>query len=251
MAIKISDMEPYGKSISDNDMFEMVAQNELKSYRVSAQNIADYCKLVNNGAFRGLTKKALDEFTYADTGVWLWTGDDSQAPVAGMTEGFVEVLSYYKPGDETVTNLSFIQRFSAGSLVYQRLYSAGKWPPTWSSLTNRNGNRIEYGVAPASGDSGTHVNFSPAFKSEPAVSLTVVGSKTNYVYQPQLLSVTSQGFDFIIYRSSIVSVKTEEKTTTTESGSTKTTETTYISERGQWEVATDVGVNWIATLEEG
>lgn len=248
MAIKISDMEPYGKSISDNDMFEMVAQNELKSYRVSAQNIAEYCKLLNNGGFRGLTSKELSDFAITDCGSWLWSGS-SPFTYPEIKSGYVEIISYIKPDSEGGATAAFIQRLSAGEFVYQRIHTTNGWSD-WGSLTNRNGNRIVYGVAQAQNESN-HVSFSPTFNGNPSVILTVIGSKTDYVYQPQLLAVTTEGFDFIVYRSSKATVVTTETTTTTESGSTKTTKTEYTSERGQWEVATDVSVNWIATREEG
>ena len=248
MAIRISDLDPLGSGLKKNDKFEVTKTDEGKSYSCTPEDILNYCKNTTNGAFRGNTTESLANMTADYIGVWQWSGSDGPN---NISIGIVEVISQYSK-DDTNGAPDIIQRFTSGHEVYQRMMMDGGSWSAWASLTNKNGCAIKYGV---SSDATTLYGGTQehpfTFASTPSVICIPLNTSAEaYANIINVTAVSPSEFTVVRYRSSLTSVVTKEITTVTETNSSKTTNTTVETTRGEWE-AGDFSFYWIALLEEG
>lgn len=256
MGVRISDMEHLSASLVDEDLFEICRYNEKKTYNVSAQQIAEYCKTLNNGGFKGTTKSAginsLDDVDQTMAGVYYWNGD---APISGMpTSGMLEVFTYIKPKSSEREEVTVVERLTSANQVYTRSRTAQFGWSSWGVLTNVNGNKILSGRT-----SNGSVNFNavlgrtaldgPFFDRTPVVTITPLNGSADMVHVANLITTDNTGFSVARFKSSMATVITNTTATknTDGSGNTKEETTTKI-ERGAWELA-DFEYSWIATVD--
>lgn len=225
-------------ALSKLDMFEVVKKSELKSYSVTANDIANFVKNISNGGFKGSTTKSLDEFTIYDVGMWWWV--NGTANPTGLTSGVVEIIAAAGPDDDNI-EATFIQRLSFAEKVYQRMYVNGAFSG-WGSLSNKNGAKIEYGVSSAAA-----VVFSNPFSAAPAVIAVPANSASDKVYIINVQSVSATGFTVQKLYSDLTAVTTTVTEVT--DGTTTTTRTEQI--RGAWTAANDAPFYWIALSDVG
>lgn len=261
MALRISDLDTR-TSLSKNDWFEVEGYSDRASGKVSGAQIAALCKTQNNGGFYGRTTKSLDEFTYADTGVYWWEGTPA---LSGMpSTGILEIISSAAVDDTLSANETptFIQRLTNGANVYTRMVSGSVTSP-WGILKNVNGNKILSGVsADGSVNFNTIANTTasnPFFNQTPVLTITPFNSNPNSVVCiANIQSIDQNGFSVARFQSSTQAVieDVEENTTVEEYESqgsvpkhTKTTTTKSTQPtRGAWE-AGDFPYYWIATVD--
>lgn len=229
---RISQLDPLA-GLSKLDMFEVTQRATNKSCSITAQEMGNYFKTLQNGAFRGSTTKALDDFTVEDVGVWYWTGDGG---VTGLGYGIVEIISPAGSDDDNL-DAKYIQKLTCNNRVYQRMYN-DRWS-NWAALTNRNGAIIEYGIS-----SDSTVTFpQDRFNDVPTVICVPLNDNYGtYIYSVNLTSVTRGSFTVQKKKSSLIAVV--EQTVETETETTKTTTTTVT--QGAWEDASDMSFYWIA-----
>ena len=229
---RISQLDPL-TGLSNLDMFEVTQRANNKSCSITAQEMSNYFKTLQNGSFKGTTEKSLDSFTLSDVGVWYWTGDGG---ATGLSYGIVEIIGYQEtdsnPGDD-----KYIQKITCKDRVYQRMKD-GSWS-NWAALTNRNGAIIEYGVS-----SDTTVTFPVGrFTSVPTViCIPLNDGPSSYVYTVNLTAVSNTQFSVQKKKSSLVAVV--EQTVVTETETTKKTTTTVT--QGAWEAADNMSFYWLA-----
>ena len=208
MAVRISDLEAMAVgAITKNDVFEIEQSTQRKSYKVSAQAIAEFCKTVNNGGYKGESTKSLDEFDHKDAGVYWWHGTP---PLSGMAaQGVLEIISATPP-DETPTEAPMIiERFTNGNDIWTRCGCADNWS-IWSVLANKNGCVIDCGNS-ADMSEGV-VKFHMTFSQAPVVTATPkVSGTANNIYLINVTNVTRTGFSVLRYALR----KTESKQVTT------------------------------------
>lgn len=252
MAVRISDLEPMGVgSIVKDDIFEIENWAQRKSYRVSAQAIAEFCKTVNNGAYKGASTKSLDEFSYLDAGVYWWTG---AAPVGGMScSGVLEVISATPPTANVVEQPYVIERLISGKDIWMRSgYPSGSsqsWS-SWAALANKNGCAIFTGRT-----TDTSVTFPAAFKSTPVITCTPCGTSNQQLHFVCLNTYNTTGFTVLKYVIAKDETKQTETTEYTEDPVTQqhtvnkvTVETTAAA----WTTEnSDFEYHWIAICENG
>lgn len=254
MGVRISDMDRFSGIMDDADLMEMTRINEKKTYAVSAQVMAEYFKSQNNGGFRGSTDKSLDAFTYADTGVYYWSGDPAKS---GMpAQGLLEVFCPVKPSASNYTNVFLTQRLTFGNEVYTRSSNSGdgkNWSD-WSVLSNKNGAIVFSGNS-----TDSSINFktevggerTPFTKIPTVVVTPVAGSGCVNIINVGV--VDQNGFTVVRYTSALEAVETTttgEETKTESSGSTTThTTNTTKTTRGAWTEA-DFAYQWIA-IQDG
>lgn len=271
MAVRISDMNPR-ESLNGSDLFEICHiavepgdTESLKSFRVTADTIAQYCKKLNNGGFNGQIEGSLDEITYEHAGVWFWS--NSEAPLKGMpTTGILEVLTYYDPKNNPQAGKpTVIERLTSGNEVYCRTWTATvQWSP-WAVLKNANGNVILSGIT-----SENHINFNEVvgmvagssdhfFSKTPAVTITPINPDSgNVVYIANLITVEQSQFTVARFacptgRSSVKvhsEVHNTYNTTGEQTSSIKDSVETKeeISDFSGWSDA-DFSYYWIATVD--
>ena len=233
---RISQLDPLA-GLSKLDLFEVTQRSTNKSCSITAQEMGNYFKTLQNGAFRGSTSKSLDDFTLSDVGVWYWTGNDQ---TVGLSYGIVEIISS-APSDDDDSDARFIQRITCGNRVYQRMFN--ETYSVWAALTNRNGAIIEYGVS-----SDATVTFpQDRFNDVPTVICIPLNTDPSQkVYTINLTSVTRGSFSVQRLESDLVSVVEETTETTTESGGTTTKTTRTEVTRGAWTAADSLSYYWIA-----
>ena len=255
MAVRISDLDAIGVGqIAKGDMLEIERLADRKSYRASAQAIGEFCKSLNNGGFKGSTTKSLDEFTYADAGVYWWSGT---APLVGIaSSGVLEILSATPPDETPTETPSIVERLISGKNVWQRMGYANNWS-SWAALTNQNGNSIFCGKENAD---VTSVTFPATFSQAPAVICTpVTGNDNSGFYVINVENITRTGFTVRKYKLNFLTpatvTSTETNNTYTTAGSdqklaTSNSETTVTVSNNSW-TKDDVNVafSWIATVE--
>lgn len=225
--------------LSKLDLFEVTKNSELKSYSVTANDIANFVKNISNGGFKGSTTKGLDEFTIYDVGMWWWV--NGSANPTGLNSGVVEIIAAAGPDDDNI-EATFIQRLSFAEKVYQRMYVNGAYSG-WGSLSNKNGAKIEYGVS-----TSTAVSFSNPFTSAPAVVAVPFNNATmSRILVINVTTVSSTGFE-VQKLSSDLDVVTTTVTEVTD-GNRTTTRTEQI--RGAWTAANDIPFYWIALSDVG
>lgn len=269
MAMRISDLDTRA-NFTKNDWFEVEGYNDRTSGKVSGAQIANLCKSLNNGGFYGRETKSLDEFTYADAGVYYWEGTPA---ISGMpAAGILEIICSAAVDDTLSANETptFIQRLTNGDEVFTRTVS-GASRSSWGVLKNKNGNTILSGIS-----SDGSVNFNeitgrsssnPFFSQAPVVTVTPINNDvSNYVYIANVQTINTSSFSVARFKSAIQEVvqntteSTIETTETKENGSnnsdpvskvvtnhtdhTVTTQTT----RGAWETA-DFAYYWVATVD--
>lgn len=256
MALRISDLEAMGVgSIVKDDVFEIENWAQRKSFRVSAQAIAEFCKTVNNGAYKGSTTTSLDEFTYQNAGVYFWSGT---APLVGMaTSGILEILSSTPPSESPTEAPIVLERLISGNNIWCRSGYPGNWS-TWATLTNKNGNKIFSGK-----DNTATVTFPAAFDTAPVVVCTPLNTPSNTeFYVMNVVNVTRTGFDVARFSLNMNTPKTVETTTNTyttsgnEEHMSHSTQTVEVSnnawsvvEGGQNASGTQFYYSWIATTD--
>lgn len=209
MAVRISDLEALGVgSILKEDVFEIEKWSERKSYRVTAQAVAEFCKSVNNGGYKGKSTKSLDEFTYQDAGVYFWTGT---APLVGMaSSGVLEIMSATPPSENPTETPAVLERLISGNNVWCRMGYPNNWS-TWATLTNKNGNKIFSGR-----DNTTTVTFPAAFDQPPVVICTPINTPSNNeFYAMNVMNVTRTGFEVARFSLSLLNPKEKTETTNT------------------------------------
>lgn len=258
MGVRISDMDRFSGLMDDADLMEMTRYSEQKSYSISAQMMAEYFKSQNNGGFKGaITDKSLNDFTYADVGVYWWSGDPG---VVGMPQrGLLEVFGSIKPSTTNVQETKIVQRLTYGDEVYVRMSSdglGGGWS-SWGVLKNANGAIMFSGTSTEAEVKFTDVlggTTSPfAGKSSvPRIILTPCYSD-GAVNVINLQEASATGFKVVRFRSSLVAVvenTTADETVTQGAGGTSTTHKVTTNEvtRGAWEEGT-FAYNWIAILD--
>lgn len=261
MALRLSDLETR-PTLTKEDWFEVEGYQDHASGKVSGAQIANLCKNLSNGGFYGVVSKSLDEFTYADAGVYFWEGTP---PISGMpTMGILEIICSrgVEASDQNSETPTFIQRLTNGAEVYTRTIS-GSSMSEWGVLRNKNGNKILSGVS-----SDANVNFNsltgrsasnPFFNQTPVVTITPYNANpSNYVYIANLQSIDQNGFSVARFQSAMQAVMEEttdhdESTVTDDSEAhTKTTVsnktvTTTVT-RGAWE-AGSFPYYWTATVD--
>ena len=282
MAKAISDLDALSAAIQDADMFEMQRQQDFRSYRCSAANLATYIGTQSNGAFRGVIT-SLDGLTNEHVGVWLYNPGQASSIAGFPNGGILEVIGFNKY-DSTNTGVTrdIVEILHAVDGPYVRYVPvnnpaasvAGDWYP----LANKNGNCIQYGET----DQMT-VTFDKQFRVKPAVTITpYITTPDPCVILPMLVNVSTTGFTVIFYKSDVVASQeitvseestvngsntisaskqypqTNSQSETTQNGNSsteetgskvvKTTESTKI--RGAWEVVDSVTYQWVATAED-
>lgn len=233
---RISQLDPL-TGLSHLDMFEVTQRANNKSCSITAQEMGNYFKTLQNGGFRGSTSKSLNDFTMADVGVWHWTGTDNVLP---LTEAIIEIVGYVVP-DSDASDDRFLMKVSYQEYVYQRGFN-GQWSE-WSDLRNRNGCRIEYGHT-----TDTHVSWTEPFRSVPAViAVPLNQASSGFACFVNVYNVSVNGFDAFKFKSNLTAEAGSETTTVQEDGSgTKTTRTTTDVTRGAWEADDGIDFYWIA-----
>lgn len=233
---RISQLDPL-TSLSKLDMFEVTQRANNKSCSITAQEMGNYFKTLQNGGFKGSTTKSLNDFTLADVGVWHWTGSDNTLP---LTEAIIEIVGYYAPDDDASDD-RFIMKASYQQYVYQRGYN-GNWSE-WTDMRNVNGCRIEYGYS-----TDTHVTWTNPFRDVPAViCIPKNGANSGFACFVNVSDVSVNGFDVFKFKSNLTAEAGSETTTVNEDGSgTKTTTTTTDVTRGAWQADDGIGFYWIA-----
>ena len=282
MAKAISDLDALSAAIQDADMFEMQRQQDFRSYRCSAANLATYVGTQSNGAFRGVIT-SLDGLTNEHVGVWLYNPGQASSIAGFPNGGILEVIGFNKY-DSTNTGVTrdIVEILHAVDGPYVRYVPvnnpaasvAGDWYP----LANKNGNCIQYGET----DQMT-VTFDKQFRVKPTVTITpYITTPDPCVILPMLVNVSTTGFTVIFYKSDVVAAQeitvseestvngsnttsaskqypqTNSQSETTQNGNSsteetgskvvKTTESTKI--RGAWEVVDSVTYQWVATAED-
>lgn len=252
MGVRISDMDPFGGMMNDNDLFEMTRTDERKTYSISAQLIAEYCKTLNNGGYKGATDKSLDEFTQDDTGVYYWSGE---APIVGMpSNGLLEVVGYVKPATGTSREkTTVVERLTAANQVYTRSFSAQHGWSSWAVLSNVNGNRILSGTTKEGSINfnsvlGRTSSDGPYFDKRPNVVLTPINTSKSKVCIINLATIDNTGFTVLRFSSDVVDVQVKTETTKTTETSKTTETTTTATTRGAW-VEGDFEYMYVATLD--
>lgn len=241
MGVRITQMDPLQGSLDKHDLFEMARPNGTTggtTYSVTAEQVADYYKRKNNGAYLGTSDKAMDDFTYSDAGVYYWAGTP---PLSGMpSAGLLEIMTYVPPEDVSGEAPFIIQRFSAGGESFIRSKLGAMWS-SWGVLANKNGNVIFSGTA-----TETQVTFPIAFEKPPVVTVTPVNSGGTAVYVINLQTVTNTGFSVWRFSSDLTAVVTEVEETQDGNKTTERTETT----RGAWaNENVSFPFHWIATVD--
>lgn len=243
MGIKISQMD----LVSALDKFDRFvisrgSGNVNANFAVTAQQVGAYVKTLNNGSFYGSTDKGLDEFTYADTGVYYWQGTPylTGMPSAAM----LEVISYVAPDEASGEEPTIFERLTAGKECFIRSKMGGMWS-SWGVLTNKNGNVIFSGTA-----SSDEVVFPIPFEVAPVVTVTPInGDPNNYVNVINLTQVNTNKFNVARYQCSLGNYVETETVQTTEQNGTTTTKTNTRQLTGyQWSVGT-FGYYWVAMLD--
>lgn len=269
MALRISDLP--GGSLTKKDYLEIESYSGRVSYKITAEQMAQLCKLLNNGGFRGQeTSKSLDDFTWMDAGVYWWEGT---APISGMpSTGILEIITTAEP-DETLPSQQFIQRLTNGDSVYTRMVD-GTIRSAWGVLKNNNGNKILSGVS-----SDASVNFNtitgrtasnPFFNQAPVVTVTPINSDPSFVGLVQVTDVDQSHFSVSRYtcttRKPTTTTTTREQSSVTvvsdgagndKSNTTVTEKTEGLVEAfGGWEAVTGsendantFSYYWIATVD--
>lgn len=265
MAVRISDY-PSG-SLSKNDYLEIESLSEKVSYKITAGQIAQLCKLLNNGGFNGQTTKELDEFVWTDAGVYWWEGTPA---INGMpSTGLLEIITTTEPDQGSATTPIFIQRLTNGDNVYTRTVD-GLIRSPWGILKNVNGSKILSGVT-----SNQTINFNeivgktnsdPFFTGTPTVIVTPInGATQNYVYLVNLMAVDQHSFTVAKFACSRLQPTTSQTTTNVstvtvvkdaenndKSETTHTEQTTgLISAFGGWETGENANFeySWVAMLD--
>lgn len=226
-------------ALSKLDMFAVTKKSEMKSYSVTAQDMANFVKNLSNGGFRGSTTKSLDEFTIYDIGMWWWVNGTTNP--TGLTSGVVEIISAAGPDEDNI-EATYIQRLSFGEKVYQRMIINGR-PSGWGSLTNHNGATVLYDVS-----SATHISFPEGlFTATPSVVAVPKNSTNNKVYMINVDNVSPTGFDVKKWYSSTDEVVTEVTEIT--DGTRTTTRTVTV--QGAWTQDDSAPFYWIAISDVG
>lgn len=237
---RISQLDPL-IGLNKLDMFEVTQRANNKSCSITAQEMGNYFKTLQNGGFRGSTSKELNNFTVEDVGVWHWYGSDNVLPI---TEGTLEIVTYSAPDDDN-SDAKFIQRISWDDRVYQRAYNGGTNWANWSELNNHNGCRIEYGQT-----NGTSVSWPEGrFTDTPAVTCTPVAGTNDSAYNFHIIinSVTSRGFSVTKLKSDRNGVT--ETTTVVENTGAGTKTTTTATTQGAWVQDDGITFNYIAVCD--
>lgn len=235
---RISQLDPL-TGLSKLDLFEVTQRANNKSCSITAQEMGNYFKTLQNGGFRGSTSKELDNFTVEDVGVWYWTGNDQ---TLDLQYGTVEIITNAAPDDDNADAV-FIQRISSGSKVCQRGYN-DRWS-LWSELNNHNGCKIEYGQTNA-----TSVSWPEGmFTDTPAVTCTPVAGNNDSAYNFHIIinSVTSRGFSVTKLKSDRNGVT--ETTTVVEDTGAGTKTTTTSTTQGAWIQDDGITFNYIAVCD--
>lgn len=246
MGVRISQMDPLQGSLDKQDLFEIARRtgSNAATYSVTAEQIADYYKFKNNGAFLGNTTKDLDSFTFADVGTYYWQGTPA---LTGMpSAGLLEVIGYEAPEDVAAGGDSEIfERLTAGGESFIRSKVAGMWS-SWGVLSNKNGNVIFSGTS-----SDGQVTFPVPFSVAPVVMVVPATNSTpnDYLHVINLGTVTSNGFQVVRYKCHLGEYEEIEQIQTTEQSGTTTTKTVTKTNTGyKWESA-DFAYYWFATLD--
>jgi hypothetical protein len=237
---RISQLDPL-TGLSNLDMFEVTQRANNKSCSITAQEMSNYFKTLQNGSFKGSTDKALDSFTMADVGVWYWTGDGG---ATGVSYGIVEIIGYQE-ADNTPGDDKYVQKITCKDQVYQRMKD-GTWS-NWAALTNRNGAKIEYGTTDEA-----HVTFAVPYAAAPTVIVTPVnGPSSRNIVLANVYGVTERGFDIFKVKSNLEASVEETVETTTETGGTTTKTVTTDITRGAWVQDDALEVRWMALSDAG
>lgn len=265
MALRISDMTNR-PILSAADLFEICHiatdpsdQDGHKSFSVSGEAIAEFCKTLNNGGFKGVTDASLDDFTFANSGVYFWSGEP---PIKGMpATGILEVFSYAGSNELYHDAPVVAQRLTSGNEVYCRTWAQTVGWSSWSVLRNANGNKILSGKT----NDGA-INFKDVtgmteafFNQTPVVTLTPINPNPNVeVDIINLITADQTGFSVARFKSAIAgAVVTSEETVNNEyttagdqtsSIKSSTSRTVTGTTLGAWETA-DFEYYWVATLD--
>ena len=246
MGVRITQMDPLQGALEKNDLFEIARRNGSSTsatFSVTADQIANYYKLRNNGGFMNTTTKGLDEFRHTDVGTYFWSGNPG---VSGLpSQGMLEVVGFKAPADaDPGDDLPIYQRLTTGSGVWTRSRAQSVWS-TWSELDNKNGCYILTGEA-----NSAEVTYADnyRFNTPPRVIITPLNPDGQYVYVANAFEITESGFKVRRYQSSLTAAVTNTKSTKTESsGTTITTESTDVT-RGAWDNG-EFTYHWVAIAE--
>ena len=243
MGIKISQMDR-ASALTKDDLFVISrgSGNVNANYAVSGQQVGAYVKTLNNGSFYGSTEKSLDEFTFADSGVYYWQGTPylTGMPSAAM----LEVMSYVAPDEASGEEPAIFERLTAGGECFVRSKLGGMWS-SWGVLSNKNGNIIFSGVSNAS-----EVVFPVPFSVAPVVTLTPVnGTPNDTVNVINIATVDTNKFTVARYQCALGEYEEQETIQTTEQSGTTTNKTyTRVLSGYQWS-AGSFSYYWTATLD--